>query len=375
MEKNIGTLSKYINAFRQLFSSGGDGAVFLFSVIGIAIAASVLSNFFVSVLFSIVQFIFSKTKNKVDKTDLEPIKKPLKILFVATITYLSVYILGTIRIEKHSNYIVVLMFAKHVYRIIMILLIFILVYKLIPTLIALYQRFNKTENITRNPAVSGFIIRMLQLLAVILCFIIILSEIGINVNGLITGLGLGGLTFALAAQDTASNIFGGVVILSDKPFSVGEWIQTPDVDGVVEDISFRSTRIRTFDDALVVLPNSKLTNTAITNWTKMNKRRIRFHVGLTYSTKPDTLRSIIDEIRYFLKNHPEIISDSVIVRLENFAPSALNILVHLYVSVTTLDELKRIHEEINFSIMDIVANNNSSFAFPSTSIYMENQEK
>ena len=101
---------------------------------------------------------------------------------------------------------------------------------------------------------------------IVLAAIAILSETGTNVTTIITGLGLGGLTFALAAQDTAQNLFGGLVILLDKPFAVDDWISTPNIEGVVEDITFRSTRIRTFPNALVVVPNSSLVSSPITNW-------------------------------------------------------------------------------------------------------------
>lgn len=365
-------MDKYLNAFRQILSSGNKGMIFLGSILTALVVSIILSEFIASAFLSVIRFISIKSKSEMSKEDLLPAKKPLKIVFVASITYFTIYFLASSLIASNSSYIVLLAFFKKLYRVLMIILFTMLLYKLVPTFISLYQRLSRSDDLSRNPIVLMFVRRMLQLFVLVIGFIIILSEMGINVNGLITGLGLGGLTFALAAQDTASNIFGGVVILSDKPFAVGDWIQTSDAEGIVEDITFRSTRIRTFDDALVVLPNSKLTNTAITNWTKMNKRKLKFHIGLTYGTKSDILRNIIDEVRYCLKNHPEILSDSVIVRLDEFAPSALNILVQLYADVTSLDELKKIREEINFEILDIVSNNGSEFAFPSTSVYMQN---
>ncbi|MDO4711148.1 MAG: mechanosensitive ion channel family protein [Peptostreptococcaceae bacterium] len=364
-------MSKYLNALRQILLSGNTGLIFIISVLITSIISLVLSEFVASGVLSIIRSLFSRSSDPLSKEDLLPAKKPLKIVIVSSVTYLMIYSLASSLTKTNSSYIVFLAFSKKLYRVLMILLFSMILYKLVPTLLRMYQRLSRTDDLSKNPIVLVFIQRMLQLIVMILGFIIALSEIGINVNGLITGLGLGGLTFALAAQDTASNIFGGVVILSDKPFAVGDWIQTPDAEGIVEDITFRSSRIRTFDDALVVLPNSKLTNTAITNWTKMNKRKLKFYVGLTYDTAPDVLRSILDEIRYFLKNHPEILSESVIVRLDEFAPSSLNILVQLYTDVISLEELKRVREEINFEVLDIVAKSGSRFAFPSTSVYMQ----
>ena len=132
------------------------------------------------------------------------------------------------------------------------------------------------------------VIRFLERIykAVILLFagVLVVTEIGYNVNSLIAGLGLGGLTFALAAQDSASNFFGGLVIIFEKPFELGDWISTASLEGSVEDITFRSTKIRTLANALTVVPNSKLCGEPITNWTRMKMRLAQFTLGLTYGT-------------------------------------------------------------------------------------------
>ncbi|MDO5096625.1 MAG: mechanosensitive ion channel family protein [Peptostreptococcaceae bacterium] len=362
-------MNKYTNAFQQVFFDKNNSLLFFAVVFGTFFASLVLSNFLADILLKFVVLIFSKSKFNLDKDDLSPAKKPLKTFFVATATFLAIYFFANAKIEQNSSFIVLLSFARKIYRVIMILIITSIIYSIVPALFRLYKRLSKSESL--SPVVSLFAERALRLFVIVICFIVILSEFGINVNGLITGLGLGGLTFALAAQDTASNIFGGVVILSDKPFAVGDWIQTPEAEGIVEDITFRSTRIRTFEDALIILPNNKISSSPITNLTKMNKRRIRFNLGLTYTTKPEKLRIIIDEIRDALKNHKETISDSVMVRLQEFAPSSFEIFVQAYINKLSQEDLKRIREEINYEIIDIVARNESSFAFPSTSVYVE----
>lgn len=363
-------MNKYINAFKQLFQGGGANSIFLISCLGVFILSMALKTLVSGWIISLSHKIISKTKFNVDKEDFDAAKKPIEILFVATTTIIAIYALGSLKIENNSSYIVLLNLSYRIYKAAMIIAFSVLIYALVPAFMHMYQRMRRSEADNINPIVLIFLERAFRLLVVIICIVAILSELGINVNGLITGIGLGGLTFALAAQDTAANIFGGMVIISDKPFSVGDWIQSGTIEGHVEDITFRSTRIRTFDDALIIVPNNKLTSEAITNWTKMNKRRIRFNMGLTYSTTPAALRNIVDEIRYYLKNHEEIIPDTVLVRLEDFAPSSLSILVQMYVNATQLQDLKRIREEINYQIMEIVTNNGTSFAFPSTTVYM-----
>lgn len=137
-----------------------------------------------------------------------------------------------------------------------------------------------------------FLKKIVKVLIFTVSGIAILSETGTNVTTIITGIGLGGLTFALAAQDTAQNLFGGMVILFDRPFAVDDWISTPDIEGVVEDITFRSTRIRTFPNALVIVPNSSLVSSPITNWSRMNKRRASFSIGLTYDTPKEKWKPV-----------------------------------------------------------------------------------
>src|SRR5699024_6731493 len=120
----------------------------------------------------------------------------------------------------------------------------------------------------------SFLSRALQFIIIAMAISIVLQEFDYHIGGLITGLGIGGLAISLAAKDALANLFGGVVIVTEKPFTINDWIMTPSVEGTVEDISFRSTKVRTFDQALVVVPNATLANEAITNWSKMGKRRI-----------------------------------------------------------------------------------------------------
>ncbi len=367
-------MTKLYHALRQIITSNTDGMTFLAIVLGTLLLSMVLSGTFFSALATFSAKLLRKMKWEVEKEDFLPAKKPLKIFFVSTATYIALYTMASQLTTKSSSYIVLINFAKYLYRASMIVVIAWILFHLIPILFNSYLRLKPTSTFVINPILGAFAVRALQMISIFIAIIAILSEVGINVNGLITGLGLGGLTFALAAQDTASNLFGGVVILSDKPFAIGDWIQTSEVEGVVEDITFRSTRIRTFDDALVVLPNSKLSNTAITNWSKMSKRRMKFTIGLNYSTNPNDLKKIIAEIKDYLVEHPDVASESVLVRLDGFGSSSLDILIQSYLNITTLAEMKKIREEINYKILEIVTNNNSSFAFPSTTVYMSNME-
>lgn len=218
-----------------------------------------------------------------------------------------------------------------------------------------------------------FFSKVVRFIIVALALVLVLKELGYDVNGFIAGLGLGGLAFALAAKDALANIFGGIVIILEKPFSIGDWILTPSVEGTVEDISFRSTRFRTFAQGLVTVPNSTLANEPITNWSRMGKRRVSFHLGLAYQTSPEKLSTSVQKIRDLLQEHPGVHPETIMVFFENFSESSLDVLVYYFSRTTNWNEHLAVKEEINLSIMRLLEAEGVSMAFPSRSIYLENK--
>lgn len=235
----------------------------------------------------------------------------------------------------------------------------------------------KSLNVDKNDKVIlPLMTRIVRVFIWMVSITIIMEEWGYNIYSLITGLGIGGLAIALAAQDTLSNIFAGVMIFIDKPFQIGDWIKTSSVEGVVEDISFRSTRVRTFDNSLVSLPNSKLINEAIVNWNKMHKRRVKYRLGVTYSTSSDQMKKVIQKIKDMLIEHDDVLNDYMLVNFESFAASSLDILIYYFCRKTDYYNYMQIQEEVNFKILEILESEGVSVAFPSRSVYIEaNEEK
>jgi MscS family membrane protein len=217
-----------------------------------------------------------------------------------------------------------------------------------------------------------FLIKISRFVMVALAASIIAEEWGYDVKGLLAGLGLGGLAFALAAKDAVSNVFGGIVIIMDKPFSVGDWILTPSVEGTVEEMSFRSTKVRTFANALVTVPNAVMSNEPVTNWTRMGKRRITFHLGVTYTTPREKLKRCVEQIKEMLETHPDIHKDTIFVRFDKFSESSLDIFLYFFTVTTQWSEYLRVKEEMNFKIMEILDQAGVAIAFPSRSLYFEN---
>lgn len=167
-------------------------------------------------------------------------------------------------------------------------------------------------NIDIDDLLIPFLSKALRFVIVAISISIIAQEFDYDVGGFVAGLGLGGLAFALAAKDAIGNLFGGIVIITEKPFTIGDWIKTDSVEGTVEDITFRSTRVRTFADALVTVPNATLANESIINWSEMGKRQITFDLRLTYDTPRDKVERVVEQIDLLLKNHSGIDQETIL---------------------------------------------------------------
>ncbi|MBE6894681.1 MAG: mechanosensitive ion channel family protein [Ruminococcaceae bacterium] len=260
-------------------------------------------------------------------------------------------------------------FAVKIYRIALIAIVGMLAVNLIDSI----QYFSKKFENNENETLLMFFIKIGKVLVIFLAGAIILKEIGFDVTGLLASLGLGGVVLALAAQDTASNLFSGIVILFDKPFAVGDWISVAGMEGVVEEMSFRSCRIRTFDNALIAVPNSKLGGDSVTNWTKMNVRKTRITIGLVYGTKKDTLQKVCDEIKANLLKYDSIKKDNIMVWFDNFNASSLDIVIQYHTYLTGAADYFALKEEIQYMIMDVVEANKTDFAFNTQTIIIDNQ--
>ncbi len=240
---------------------------------------------------------------------------------------------------------------------------------------ALFTKANDRLSIEIDQILIPFLSKAIRFVIIAISISIVAQVFEYDVNGFVAGLGLGGLAFALAAKDAIGNLFGGVIIITEKPFSIGDWIMTPTVEGTVEDISFRSTKVRTFAQALVTVPNATLANEAITNWSKMGKRRITFNLGVTYDTPKAKLERTIERITKLLKNHNEIHSETIFVTFDNYNDSSLDIFLYFFTKTTVWGEFLKVKEDINFKIMEILEDEGVSVAFPSRTLYVETQQE
>ncbi len=224
------------------------------------------------------------------------------------------------------------------------------------------------EKFGGNQTIVVFFTKSVKTLIIVFTLVIIIEEFGYDATSLITGLGLGGLTFALAAQDIASNFMSGVTILLDKPFSIGDWIAVNNMEGIVEELNFRSTKIRTFDNALISVPNSRLGNSSVTNWTKMNYRKTNIVIGLLYSTTRETMQKVIDDIYNELSQFEKIKTDSLLVKFNSFSASSLDVKISFNSYPIPGPAHMALKEKVNQKIMEVVERHETDFAYNTVTV-------
>lgn len=203
--------------------------------------------------------------------------------------------------------------------------------------------------------------------------VFILQNLDVNITSLIAGLGLGGLAVALAAQDTLKNLLGGATILADKPFQVGDWVIVGDIEGTVEQVGFRSTRVRTFADSLITVPNARMTDTAVNNMGQRSWRRYYTTVGIAYHTDPDRIQAFVEGVRAIVRANPNMRHDYYIVEFHSFGDFALNIMVYTFIGAATWNEELRTRHVFNLDMIRLANELQVEFAFPTQTLHLASQ--
>jgi len=212
---------------------------------------------------------------------------------------------------------------------------------------------------------------LIKLGILVVGLLLIIQNLGGQVGSLLAGLGIGGAAIALASKDTIANLFGSIVIFVDRPFQVGDWVEIGAQEGTVEEVGLRVTRIRTFANSLITVPNSTLTTTAINNWSRMRKRRMTLTIGVTYDSTPDQLQAGVAAIREVLQTDERVSQDFMLVNFTNFGSSSLDIFVYAFTVTTNWAEYMQTREELLLEFMRRFGDIGLSFAFPSQSLYIE----
>ena len=263
-------------------------------------------------------------------------------------------------------------FATQTYHIALSLIAVWAAYRLCDLLTEFTRQFFARQDDTLARQFTPLVRQAIRATVLIFGGILIVQNLGYSVSSLIAGLGVGGLAIALAAQDTVANVFGTVVMFTDKPFQVGDWIKFGRVDGFVETIGFRSIKVRTWSNTIMVIPNKQITSEIIENCSKMKKRRVKMTIGIQYDSPVEKVRETVTRIRSLLENDPDVNQEYMLVRFTDFGPSSLNIFLYYFSNSTVWAEYLEVRERINLSIMEIVEELGLSFAFPSRTLYFGN---
>ena len=221
----------------------------------------------------------------------------------------------------------------------------------------------------RQMGVAAFmpwIKKTLVALFVVIGVLITIQSLGYNVSTILSGLGIGGLAFALAAQDTIANLFGSLVVAIDQPFKVGETVKIGAHTGTVEEIGLRSTKIRLVDKSLVVIPNKLVSSEAITNLSRFTQRRIEQVIGINYDATPEQLRFIVEDIRQCILAEAAVDTNSVMVFFRDLSASSLDLWIVYVAQGPDFQQSLALKQRVNLEIMRLVAARGLTFAFPSS---------
>jgi len=223
-----------------------------------------------------------------------------------------------------------------------------------------------------DPTTVGALSRLARLIVAVMLILIVMQSYGYSISGILAFGGIGGIAVGFAAKDLLANFFGGLMIYLDRPFKVGEWIRSPDkqIEGTVEDIGWRQTRIRTFDKRPLYVPNSTFASISVENPSRMSNRRIYEYIGVRYDDAAQ-VTAIVESVKAMLKEHPEIdTNNTLIVNLDRFGPSSLDFFIYTFTKTTDWVRFHEIKQDIMIRIINLIEEQGAEFAFPTTTVHL-----
>ena len=230
------------------------------------------------------------------------------------------------------------------------------------------KKFKEKTNRDVDDSSIIFMIRTIRFLIYLIAGFMIIYDLGYNLSGLVTGLGIGSVVLTFALQDTIKNLFGGLVIFLDKPFKVGDYISVNGYEGTVEDITFRSTKIRTLEHSIAQIPNGEIASTTVVNASKIRRRRYNLDLGLVLDTDLKKMKKLEEQILNFLNNDEIVIKDTANVSFREVRSSDYNIYVYCYLKVADYADFLKEKERLNYTIMEILQKDGIEMAYNTQTI-------
>ncbi len=365
MEPSSSGLEGFWNLVVDVWATGVAGVDIgtIATAIGIFFAFLIVRRLFTRFVVRRLEALTKRTSWRFDDEIFAALEQPIRFIpIVVGAFFVDEYLTPTGTIADFGDKLVRSLVAFN---------IFWILYRAIEPLKFVLAGFEKVF----TPAIAEWLVKAIKVLVAFIGAATILEIWGIQVGPILAGLGRVGVAVALGAQDLFRNLIAGILVLAERRFSQGDWIRVEGVvEGTVESIGFRSSVIRRFDKAPVYVPNSKLSDDSLTNFSQMTHRRIYWMIGVEYRTTVDQLREIRDRIEAYVLDGEEFADPSEVatfVRIDRFGDSSIDIMLYCFTRTTNWGEWLEIKERLAYRVKEIVEGAGTGFAFPSRSIYVE----
>ncbi len=341
--------------------------LYMWQLIGILIiifVAVVVHKIFTLLIEKIIiSVLIKKGRKAIARSFIAPVAKPASILIVFPLLLILIPVL---QLPMKINYYTIIV-LKSLWPVFAT----IVGYRLVDVLgVYLEKLATKTES-TLDDQLVPLVRKAIKIFVIIIGGLAILANLEIDILPLLTGLSIGGLAFALAAQDTLKNFFGSIMIFVDKPFQIGDWITSGSIDGTVEEVGFRATRIRTFRNSVTYVPNAMLTDSTVDNHGLRRYRRFYTKISITYDTPTPVINAFVEGLRKIVENHPHTRKDNYHVYLNDMADSALLVMFYIFFEAPDWGKELQYRHEVLLEVIKLAENLGVQFAFPTQTLHME----
>lgn len=366
MESLIAFWAEVVTVWDTAIFGTGIGKVLI--GLGVLLLAIVVRGLFTRLVLGALHRATSRTATTVDDHVVDALRQPLRFVFIILGIYLAA---GVIPLPIEVD-----LFLTKLVRSLIAFTIFWGLYRIVgPMSFMIDTLTHAMGRASFGATLKDFFVKLARFVIACVGVVAVLEEWDFNVGAVLGGLGLVGMAVAFGAQNLIANLFAGVTIFLDNIFEKGNWIRSGDVEGTVEEIGFRTTKIRRFDKALTTIPNSKLAGDAVINFSRMTNRRIYWKIGVMYHTTEPQLRQIVNGIKDYVTASEDFETDparvTTLIHVDSFNDSSIDIMLYCFTKTTVWTEWMRIKEELALAVKQIVEGAETGFAFPSSSIYVE----
>ena len=355
-------LERFVSWLHHFFPNVDDGLFHWIACGLIVVATMLLRRFVTSIIFNRLKKLAEKTETTLDDKLFPALEEPVAALVLVLGVFAA---LTALQLSEPVDHLIAVTA--------MVAMLAVILWGFINAGGAILTHFEEIAH-ERHMTVATFmplIKKTLYAITVVVGLLLIADSVGLKIGVFLTSLGIGGLAFALAAQDTIANLFGSFVVVVDQPFKVGDNVRIGAVEGVVEDIGLRSTKLRPPGKNLVILPNKTVANEAIVNNSRYVQRRVEQVIGLTYDTTAEQMDAIVGEFRRIIRAESEVDPASVLVYFRDYGASSLDIWVVYLTKDPNLEKHLAVRQRINLAMMRAVAAHGLSFAFPTQTMHLD----